>query len=219
MTSAGPWRRPGCSRTSHGIRRLSPSSGRAETDEYIIAPIMVARSSFQTGPRQPSLARPGSSERVLHMAARAAAGNSVFNPQDAGTDDRFALGNLRNGRNGTVLLDRQTSCLVNPSLPVPFGRRLRNLRERADLTRKRLADRAEMNDFEIRALERGELEPTPAVLVALAEVLGVTVEQLRDGSQASAASAEPPKMYDPSYKGPKRFCSRLKILRKRAGLT
>jgi transcriptional regulator with XRE-family HTH domain len=60
-----------------------------------------------------------------------------------------------------------------------FGRRLRELRERAGLTQSQLAERAGLHPQGVVKLERGEREPAWGTVVALCEALAVSCDEFR----------------------------------------
>jgi transcriptional regulator with XRE-family HTH domain len=60
-----------------------------------------------------------------------------------------------------------------------FGPRLKQLRVAADLSRYQLAVRIGMHPNSVYRLEMGLMAPTWAVTVALADALGVSVEEFR----------------------------------------
>ena len=64
-----------------------------------------------------------------------------------------------------------------------FGRELKKLRQQKHLTQEQLAERADLSVPYISHLERGSKKPSMAVLVRLAESLGVTVDRLLSGNQ------------------------------------
>ena len=61
-----------------------------------------------------------------------------------------------------------------------LGRRARRLRERLGIGIDALADRAEIESRELRALEAGLLDPSYDVLIAVARALDVTSATLVD---------------------------------------
>jgi DNA-binding XRE family transcriptional regulator len=68
-----------------------------------------------------------------------------------------------------------------PGLPVPFGDRLRLLRERANLTAQALADVASIGRTYVHDLESGRKSPSWDVVCRLAAALSVTPDAfLRD---------------------------------------
>jgi predicted ATPase/DNA-binding XRE family transcriptional regulator len=89
---------------------------------------------------------------------------------------------------------------------IPFGVRLRRLREAAGLTQEELASRASLTAKAISALERGERKrPYPHTVRSLAEALGLTDEERatltasvqKKGAQGPAASAAAPELAVP----------------------
>ncbi len=64
--------------------------------------------------------------------------------------------------------------------PTTFGSRLRELREKAGLSREQLAQRAGMHKFGVAKLERGDREPSWASVQALARALGVKCDDFTD---------------------------------------
>lgn len=61
-----------------------------------------------------------------------------------------------------------------------FGRRLRELRDAAELSQAQLGERAGMAYQAIARLERGDREPTWPTVLKLAEALGVPTDEFRD---------------------------------------
>jgi transcriptional regulator with XRE-family HTH domain len=64
---------------------------------------------------------------------------------------------------------------------VRFGARVRDLRKSAGLTQEGLASRASIDSKYVQDIERGDANPTLAMLVALAQAFGVSLAQLLDG--------------------------------------
>ncbi len=80
--------------------------------------------------------------------------------------------------------------------PVPFGERLRRLREAAGLTQEQLAEQAGLSVQGVAALERGRSRrPYPHTVRALGEALGLSVE---DAAQLLAAIPQRDRRDDPS---------------------
>jgi transcriptional regulator with XRE-family HTH domain len=63
--------------------------------------------------------------------------------------------------------------------PSGFGERLRQLREGARLTQQQLAERAGCHYMTVSLLERGTQEPAWPLVLQLADVLGVALEEFR----------------------------------------
>jgi DNA-binding XRE family transcriptional regulator len=63
-----------------------------------------------------------------------------------------------------------------------FAKRLQQLREKAGMTQKRLAEASGVNVWAIRGHEQGRREPNWKVAIQLARALGVTVEAFADCS-------------------------------------
>lgn len=61
-----------------------------------------------------------------------------------------------------------------------FGKRLRELRDKAGLTQDELAGQVKMEQSSIARLERGEREPGWATVLRLADALGVTPDAFLD---------------------------------------
>ncbi|MBL8796689.1 MAG: helix-turn-helix transcriptional regulator [Planctomycetia bacterium] len=59
-----------------------------------------------------------------------------------------------------------------------FGERLRELRERANLTQSQLAEKSGLNLSTVTRLEQGFREPTLTSARALADAIGVTCDEL-----------------------------------------
>lgn len=72
---------------------------------------------------------------------------------------------------------------------IVFGRELRKLRRQRGLTQERLAELAELSTPYVSHLERGSKKPSMAVLVRLADCLGVTVDRLLSGNQKTDKTA------------------------------
>jgi transcriptional regulator with XRE-family HTH domain len=81
-----------------------------------------------------------------------------------------------------------------------FGRRLRELREAADLTQHELAERSGLHRQAIVKLERGEREPAWSTLRALTRALNVSCAAFE---QEAKPAAETPKA-DATPEKPKR---------------
>lgn len=77
-----------------------------------------------------------------------------------------------------------------------FGRELKKLRQQKHLTQEQLAERADLSVPDISHLERGSKKPSMAVLVRLAESLGVTVDRLLSGNQTTDKSAYYPEVQE-----------------------
>ncbi len=63
-----------------------------------------------------------------------------------------------------------------------FGERLRDLRKQADKTQEGLARAANVSTSSVSKLEAGTVEPSWAMVQALAKALGVGVEAFAEGS-------------------------------------
>jgi transcriptional regulator with XRE-family HTH domain len=75
--------------------------------------------------------------------------------------------------------------------PSGFGERLRQLREGAGLTQQQLAERAGCHYMTVSLLERGGQEPAWPLVLQLADVLGVPLEEFR--SRGDKPKEEPPR--------------------------
>jgi transcriptional regulator with XRE-family HTH domain len=83
----------------------------------------------------------------------------------------------------------------------PFGGRLKKLREEAGLTQRELAERAEVSLSIVFQIEQGaKKDPRISTLVALAEALGVSVDELV-GRETEPPEPEPPKKRRPQKGG------------------
>jgi DNA-binding XRE family transcriptional regulator len=71
-----------------------------------------------------------------------------------------------------------------------FAQRLQQLREKAGLTQKQLADASGVNVWAIRGYEQGRREPKWKVAIQLARALGVTVEAFADCSSQDEPACE-----------------------------
>jgi transcriptional regulator with XRE-family HTH domain len=69
------------------------------------------------------------------------------------------------------------------------GKRLRQLRERAGLTQVALSIKAGINTMACSRIERGVVQPSLPTLQALAEALGVTVDELLADPESEPAEA------------------------------
>src|SRR4028119_801661 len=78
------------------------------------------------------------------------------------------------------------TCLngLNEEVPVRPLEGVRDLRERRMLTQQELADRADVSLFTVQRIERGEGSVRPKTGRAIAEALGVGVEDLLGKAQA-----------------------------------
>lgn len=84
--------------------------------------------------------------------------------------------------------------------PTGFGSRLRDLRERAGLTQKQLAEKAGCHPMTLAKLERGVQEPAWPLVLALGQALGVTCEaftQEAGAERPAPPQSQPPKAMDP----------------------
>ncbi len=63
-----------------------------------------------------------------------------------------------------------------------FAERLRKARENAGLTQRELGGAADVNYSQISRYEQGSAFPRPGVLLRMANVMGVPIEHLRDGT-------------------------------------
>jgi transcriptional regulator with XRE-family HTH domain len=77
-----------------------------------------------------------------------------------------------------------------------IGTPLRALRERAGLTQKQLALAAQCAEITLRKIERGERNPSPALLHAIVAVLGTTQP---DAEQFHAAAGLPHNDHAPRH--------------------
>lgn len=59
-----------------------------------------------------------------------------------------------------------------------FGEKLRYLRQRDDLTMKQLADKLGVSDSYVSQMQTGDKIPNVAMLVKIADVFNVTLDQL-----------------------------------------
>ncbi len=59
-----------------------------------------------------------------------------------------------------------------------FGEKLRYLRQRDDLTMKQLADKLGVSDSYVSQMQTGDKVPNVAMLVKIADVFNVTLDQL-----------------------------------------
>jgi DNA-binding XRE family transcriptional regulator len=83
-----------------------------------------------------------------------------------------------------------------------FGEKLRQLRERADLTQEQLAAASGVNLWTVRGYEQGRREPNWKGAIVLARALGVTVEAFAEcTSREDAGNAEAPKRTAKAPKG------------------
>jgi putative transcriptional regulator len=65
-----------------------------------------------------------------------------------------------------------------PAEQAPIPNRIAELRVRADLSRAELAERVGVNPQTIGYLERGEYNPSLALAFRLADLFGLTIEQI-----------------------------------------
>ena len=72
-----------------------------------------------------------------------------------------------------------------------FGVRLKQLREAAGLSQKRLAELAGMNLFGVAKLEQGLRDPGWSTVLAIAQALNVTPNEFVTGEGTSPESEEP----------------------------
>ena len=72
---------------------------------------------------------------------------------------------------------------------IALGQRIRDLRRKRGLTQEKLAELVDLSVPYISHLERGTKKPSLAVLIRLAECLGVTVDRLLSGNQAKDTTA------------------------------
>ncbi len=79
---------------------------------------------------------------------------------------------------------------------IAFGRELRKLRLQKHLTQEKLAELVDLSVPYISHLERGTKKASLTVLVRLAESLGVTVDQLLSGNQATDRTAYYPEVQE-----------------------
>lgn len=76
-----------------------------------------------------------------------------------------------------------------------FGRRLRQLRDKAKLTQNELAEAAGIHIITISKLERGKIDPSWTTVLLLAEALEVSPNDFKeagDGEPDAPEEAEPP---------------------------
>ncbi|GAC1598928.1 MAG: hypothetical protein NVS3B8_11450 [Chitinophagaceae bacterium] len=59
-----------------------------------------------------------------------------------------------------------------------FGKHLENIRMEKKLSLRKLADNADVDFSQIHRIEKGTSNPTLTMLLALAEGLGITIEEL-----------------------------------------
>jgi transcriptional regulator with XRE-family HTH domain len=72
---------------------------------------------------------------------------------------------------------------------IALGQRIRDLRRKRGLTQEQLAELADLSTPYVSHLERGSKKASLAVLVRLAESLGVTVDRLLSGNQVTDSAA------------------------------
>lgn len=72
---------------------------------------------------------------------------------------------------------------------IALGKEIRDLRRKRGLTQEQLAELADLSTPYVSHLERGTKKASLAVLVRLAESLGVTVDQLLTGNQVTDKAA------------------------------
>jgi DNA-binding XRE family transcriptional regulator len=139
---------------------------------------------------RPTDALPGSPEKVREMRARVARGESPFADGDIGDDDaRGLVGrptkdtggvNRQTRPAGTVRVKkrpRRQKCI--PASLHRLGGRLYHFRTQKGLSQGELALKAGVHRLRVAELERGiRGQPTLPVLIALAEALGLTPDQL-----------------------------------------
>jgi DNA-binding XRE family transcriptional regulator len=65
-----------------------------------------------------------------------------------------------------------------PAVDAPIPNRIAELRERAGLSRVELAERVGVNPQTIGYLERGEYNPSLVLAFRLADLFGLTIEQI-----------------------------------------
>lgn len=85
---------------------------------------------------------------------------------------------------------------MDEEVPVRPLEGVRDLRERRMLTQQELADRADVSLFTVQRIERGEGNVRPKTGRAIAEALGVGVEDLLGKAQAPLWLDEPPERRD-----------------------
>jgi transcriptional regulator with XRE-family HTH domain len=76
---------------------------------------------------------------------------------------------------------------------MPFGERLRQLRDAAGLTQEGLARRIDMSTATVYKLERREIDPAWSTVVRLAKALGVSVAAFADEKNEAETMPAPTK--------------------------
>lgn len=79
---------------------------------------------------------------------------------------------------------------------IMLGKQIREFRRKRGITQEKLAELADLSTPYISHLERGTKRPSLAVLTRLAECLGVTVDQILSGNQASDKAAFYPEVQE-----------------------
>lgn len=79
---------------------------------------------------------------------------------------------------------------------IALGQRIRDLRRKRGLTQEQLAELADLSTPYVSHLERGTKKASLAVLVRLAESLGVTVDRLLSGNQIVDKAAYYPEVQE-----------------------
>lgn len=79
---------------------------------------------------------------------------------------------------------------------IALGKEIRDLRRKRGLTQEQLAELADLSTPYVSHLERGSKKASMAVLVRLAESLGVTVDRLLVGNQVTDKAAYCPEVQE-----------------------
>lgn len=138
----------------------------------------------------PTSALPGSMEKIAVMRARAARGQALFHPADAGGDSEYfgvLTPTLANGAIVTGATVRTRSMEAQMKEPDPpqgsIGLRLRWFRTNGPikLSQQQLADRVGLSKRQLGRIERDGAEPTLATAISLCKALGISLETLIGG--------------------------------------
>jgi transcriptional regulator with XRE-family HTH domain len=92
--------------------------------------------------------------------------------------------------------------MSGPLPPSGFGPALRSIRQEKGLTQKQLGEAAGLHPNSIAKLERGEVEPSWQVVIAVSAALGVTCQDFTSAAQPDAAPAEGKPAGTPPAPGP-----------------
>jgi DNA-binding XRE family transcriptional regulator len=141
----------------------------------------------------PTEALPGSPEKIAELTARARRHESLFSPRDVTEDElRGLLGRatrLRDGApgytNGHPMIEGQTrekprpkKARCRPQRVEMLGGRIHHFRTQRGLSQGQLARKAGIHRMHLSALERGVRSPCLGALIALAEALDMTPDEL-----------------------------------------